>query len=321
MARGVAEELGEAVLKDSGALSEAEWLARIDKVGQREGFFRYLGADHAALFVARKPTLIVTFETSETIRKREVDQMPFGLTVSEMRDWSHLCVIARTDSWYRDQAVYDLFDKLVDDSFFERFEQVVFFGSGMAGYAAAAFSVTAPGATVVLLQPQATLDPAVTGWDPRFAEHRRKNFTDRYGYAPDMTEGAGQVFVIFDPDQTLDAMHAALFRRPFATLLPVRNAGPDLYASLSSMQILQPILLSAAANSFDAQMFWTFFRARRNNIPYLRRLLSKLEADGRPHLAAMVAGNAGNRLGDAKFRRRAEELVRQVSRVGVQAPA
>ena len=47
MARGVAEELGEAVLKDGGALSEAEWLARIDKVGQREGFFRYLGADHA----------------------------------------------------------------------------------------------------------------------------------------------------------------------------------------------------------------------------------------------------------------------------------
>lgn len=313
--------VGEAVLKDSGALSEAEWLARIDKVGQREGFFRYLGPDHAALFVARKPTLIVTFETSETIRRREVDQMPFGLTVSEMRDWSHLCVIARTDSWYRDQAVYDLFDKLVDDSFFERFEQVVFFGAGMAGYAAAAFSVTAPGATVVILQPQATLDPAVTGWDPRFAEHRRLNFTDRYGYAPDMTEGAGQVFVIFDPDQTLDAMHAALFRRPFATLLPVRHAGPDLYASLSSMQILHSVLSSAATGSFDAHMFWTFFRARRNNTPYLRRLMSKLEADGRPRLAAMVAANAANRLGDAKFRRRAEELTRQVGRVSVQAPA
>jgi len=296
------------VLKDAGALSEADWLARLDKVGAREGFFRHLGADHAALFVARQPTLIVTFETSDTIRHREVDQMPFGLGVSEMRDWSHLCVIARKDSWYRDQAVYDLFDKLVDDSFFERFEQVVFFGSGMAGYAAAAFSVTAPGATVVILQPQATLDPAVAGWDPRFAEHRRLNFTDRYGYAPDMTEGAGQVFVIYDPDQTFDAMHAALFRRPFTTLLPVRHVGSDLYASLIAMHILHPILSSAATGSFDAHLFWTFFRARRKNIPYLRRLMSKLEADGRPGLALMVARNAASRLGDAKFSRRADEL-------------
>ena len=160
------------MLTDQRASSEADWLARLDDVGQREGFFRHLGADHAALFVARKPVLIVTFETADTIRQREPDQMPFGLTVCAMRGWSHLCLIARRDTWYRDPAVYAFFDRMVDDAFFEQFEQVVFFGAGMAGYAAAAYSVTAPGAAVILLNPQATLDPSIAGWDPRFAEQR-----------------------------------------------------------------------------------------------------------------------------------------------------
>lgn len=305
------------MLKDQGASSEAEWLARLDDVGQREGFFRRLGEDHAALFVARKPVLIVTFETAETIRRRQPDQMPFGLSVSEMRDWSHLCLIAHRDRWYRDPAIYAFFDRMVDDAFFEQFEQVVFFGAGMAGYAAAAYSVAAPGATVILLQPQATLDPAVAGWDPRFTEHRRLNFTDRYGFAPDMTEGAGQVFVIFDPDQTFDAMHAALFRRPFTTFLPVRHAGADLYASLSSMHILHSILSSAASGSFDARLFATFFRARRNSLPYLRRLIGRLETDGRLRLAAMAAANAGQRLDNAKLLERADELWARHRRLGV----
>lgn len=296
------------MLKDQGSSSEAEWRARLEDVGQREGFFRPLGADHAALFVARKPTLIVTFETAETIRRRQPDQMPFGLSVCEMRDWSHLCLIAHRDRWYRDPAIYAFFDRMVDDAFFEQFEKVVFFGAGMAGYAAAAYSVTAPGATVILLQPQATLDPSVAGWDPRFAEHRRQTFTDRYGYAPDMTEGAGQVFVLYDPDQTFDAMHAALFRRPFATFLPVRHAGADLYAGLSSMHILHSVLSSAASGSFDARLFWTFWRARRNNLSYLRRLISRLEADGRPCLAALAARSAAARLDNEVLAERAAYL-------------
>jgi hypothetical protein len=49
--------------------------------------------------------------------------------------------------------------------FFDDFDQVVFYGAGQCGYAAAAFSVATPGATVVAIQPQATLDPRVTEWD------------------------------------------------------------------------------------------------------------------------------------------------------------
>ena len=310
-----AENVGDDVLKDQRSLSEKEWLARMERLGRREGFFTRLGDRHSALFADRETTLIVTFETVEAIRRRQPDEVPLGFSVCETRDWSHLCLIADGDTWYRDQAVYDFFDGLVDDAFFDGYEQVIFFGAGMAGYAAAAFSVAAPGATVILVQPQATLDPSIAGWDTRFAEHRRLNFTDRYGYAPDMTDGAAQVFLIYDPGQTFDAMHAALFRRPQTTYLPCRGMGPDLGSTLLATHILPSVLSAAADGAFDAAMFRTFCRARRNHVPYLRRLINRLDAAGRTRLAEMVAGNAAGRLNDERFRARADDLA---SRTGGQ---
>ncbi len=304
--------IGGIVLKGPGSLSDENWLTRLERLGDREGSFTRLGAGHAALFINRKPTLIVTFETAESIRQRQPGQVPLGHAAAEARGWSHLCLIAKSPTWFRDPAVYGYFDRLVDDAFFEDFDNVVFYGAGMAGYAAAAYSVAAPGATVILVEPQATLDPAVAGWDPRFSEHRRLCFTDRYGYAPDMTEGAGAVFVIYDPEQTLDAMHAALFRRSFTTLLPCRNLGSKLADTLWAMQILPSVLTAAASGDFDAKLFWTFYRARRNHLPYLRKLLSKLESDGRPYLGAMLARNVGERINDKSFREKAKELSSQL---------
>lgn len=303
---------GVIVLKDLRSSSDEEWFARVETLGKREGFYQRLGQDHAALFVRRKSILIVTFETTESILHRQPDQLPFGLAAGEMRDCSQLCLIARRDTWYRAAEVYEFFDKLVDDSFFDGFDQVVFFGAGMAGYAAAAYSVAAPGATVILIQPQATLDPNLVGWDVRFTDSRRLNFTDRYGYAPDMIDGAAQVFVIFDPEQTYDAMHAALFRKPFTHFLPCRNMGADLFGALSRTHILHSVLASAVNGAFDPRLFWTFYRARRNHIPYLRKLLSRLETDGRPFLGALLARNVAARLNDEKFRTRAVELTEQV---------
>ena len=309
----------EILLKGLRSRSDQDWFARIEALGAREGSFTDLGAAHSALLISRKPTLIVTFEMSGDIR-RHSDQLPLGHALAEALGWSHLCLITNSQTWFRDQAVYAHFDRLVDEAFFENFDQVVFYGAGMAGYAAAAYSVTAPGATVILVQPQATLDPAVAGWDPRHSEYRRLCFTDRYGYAPDMTEGAGSVYIIFDPEQTLDAMHAALFRRPFTTLLPCRNLGSDLMSALGEMQILPLILTSAASGAFDAKLFATFYRSRRTHLPYLRKLLSKLDADGRPYLGALLARNAGERLNDDTFRKRFAELAGQLTKAGVSLP-
>lgn len=305
---------------DHRSSADADWFARMEEIGDEAGYFQRLGSRHSALFVDEAPILLVTFETVQSIRQTQPGQLPMGYQIAKGRGWSHLCLIADGDTWYRDKAVYAYFDRLVDDAFFEDFDQVVFYGAGMAGYAAAAYSVAAPGATVIAVQPQATLDPRVTGWDPRWPEMRRTSFTDRYGYAPEMTEGAGQVYVIYDPEQVLDSMHAALFTKSFVTLLPCRLLGRDIGAALDEMHILQSMLAAACTGAFDAHMFSIFYRARRNHRPYLRGLLTHLDRDGRAFLAALLCRNVVGRMEAPKMKARLEQLENDLKVMGQHLP-
>lgn len=305
---------------DLRSLSDDGWRARIAQIAAAAGSFVQLGDHHFAMLTRRSETLLVTFESISTARRHVPGQLPLAYRLAEERGWSSLSLIADRDTWFRDRDVFAYFDNLVDDAFFEDFDRVVFFGAGMAGYAAGAFSVTAPGATVVLCQPQATLDPVLTSWDPRFSNDRRIDFTDRYGYAPDMTEGAGEVYVIYDPDQSLDAMHAALFHRPWTTLLPCPHLGRDVAGALEDMRVLPSVLAAAGSGAFDARMFRTFYRMRRNHPPYLRGLMAKLDTDGRPLLNAILCRNVVQRLNAPKFRARLAELTDQLARAGVAIP-
>ena len=271
----------------------AGWLAAIEEIGEDAGHFQTVGSRHWAFFSDESPVLLVTFETVADIRRRK-DGLPMGYALARDRGWSSLCLIADGETWYRDAAVYRHFDRLVDDAFFEDFDRAVFYGAGMGAYAACAFSVAAPGATVLALTPVATLDPALAGWDSRHARHRRLIFTDRYGYAPDMTEGAGDVFVAFDPAEPLDAMHAALFARPHVTALRARRAGPSVDQTLDGMQILTPLITAACEGRLDAPLFHRMFRKRRSFGPYLDALRGRLEQSGRPRLAALCSPQPGD---------------------------
>jgi len=289
-------------------LNDSDWLARIEEMGEIEGYFLPLGGAHSALFADRGPVLLVSFETVASIRARGGAQLPLGFTVSEPAGHSSLTLICETEDWFRDPAVYAYFDRLVDEAFFEDFDRVVFYGAGSCGYAAAAFSVAAPGATVLALAPQATLDPRLTGWDERFAHKRRLTFTDRYGFAPDMLDGAAQAFVLFDPRERFDAMHAALMARPQVQLLPCRGFGAGIEDALAEMDVLEPILTLACAGRLEPKGFWRLMRARRNSPRYLRSLAGKLDAANRHWLEALVCTNAEARLGIPRFRNRLTQL-------------
>lgn len=288
----------------AAAQTDEEWMLRLDEIGEELGHFQPLGGKHAAFFVDDRPeTLLVSFETVEGIRGGSDDQMPYGYRVTRAEGWSHLCIIADGETWFRDPAVYRYFDRLVDDAFFEDFDRVVFFGVGMGGYAAAAFSVAAPGATVIALRPLATLDPRVTGWDARHAVRRRLDFNDRYGYAPDMIDGAAQVFVAYDPDRALDAMHAALFTKPFVTKLRCAYQGAQPERELEAMGVLPKMLELACRGEFDAAAFARLYRARRDSLPYVMRLVNRLEGRTRFDLSARVCRWALERHNSPRLRR------------------
>ena len=197
----------------SADLTNAEWLQRLRGIGERDGYYSSLGPKHAAVFIEQShDVLFVAFETLFGIRSVSDSGMPIGFDVCERRGWSHLTLIADSQDWFRDRRIWAYFDRLVDYGFFEDFDRVIFYGAGMCGYAAAAYSVTAPGATAILVSPQATLARPESEWDTRFPLTRRLDFRSRYGYAPDMLEAADAAYVIYDPDEAEDAMHARLFQ-------------------------------------------------------------------------------------------------------------
>lgn len=285
-------------------LSKADWMQALATISDDDGYFQQLGARHFATFIEEGTTLLVTFETIQGIHALSPLAQPFGWEMLNDYGWSTLCVASDGDTWFREEAVYAYFDRMVDDGFFDEFETVVFYGAGPCAYAASAFSVSAPAAKVVLIQPQATLDPRVTEWDDRFADMRRVDFTSRYGYGPDMLDAADQAYVIYDPREELDAMHAALFTRPNVTKFRMPHMGAALQTDLMEMATLAPLLLAAADDTLDDLRFAQLYRARRDYRPYLRNLLGRLEADGRTDLTLALLQNVAPRVHDPRFARK-----------------
>jgi hypothetical protein len=261
--------------------------ARLAELGRAHGRFETLGPDHGALFVEDGPRLLVSFEFAPP-GSRGAD-LPLGLELAQRRGWSALCIVAHVPRWFRDTPVQDHFDHLAETSFFDDFEQVLFYGAGMGGYGAAAYSLAAPGATVLALSPQATLDPARAGWDGRFRRARRLDFTDRYGFAPDMAEAAARVFILHDPWELADAIHAGMFSRPHMIPLRARGLGPAPEAGLSALNLLRPVVEAAMAGELTPQGFAAQYRARRAHAPYLTALVARTEALSRPRLTARIA--------------------------------
>jgi len=279
---------------------------RLDDLGDECGYFEPLGPHHGVVLLDQGPTLLVSFVHASDLDP-ESDLSP-AHKIAERHGWSALTIVADRLDWFRARHVYAYFDRLVDDAFFEDFDRVVFYGAGAGGYAAAAFSVTAPGATVIAVHPQATLDPRLTGWDDRFRAHRRLSFTDRYGFAPDMLEGAEAGFIIYDPHQTEDALHAALFARPHVELLPCPDLGANIALVLGELDLLDPLLTAAGEGRLDTAFFRKLMRARRNSPRYLRMVLARLEEQDRLFLAALLCRNVARRLHGPRFRARLTRL-------------
>jgi hypothetical protein len=288
-------------------LKREAWFAWIEELCAEEGYFEPLGKRHWAYFHDDGPILLVSFESLDRILARK-GQMPFGRDVAVANGWSHLTVICDGETWFRDPAVWGYFDRLVDEAFFEDFDRVLFYGAGDAGYAACAYCVCAPGATVLAISPRATLDPAVAGWDQRSTALRRLDFSSRYGYAPDMTEGAARVFVIYDPQMPENAMHAALFRADWVTPLPARHFGDSIESAIENTGLLPALLTAACEARLDPVSFARLWRIRRRFSPYLRTILRKVELAQRPRLALMVCRSVVQRLGGPRYRRKMQEL-------------
>lgn len=278
---------------DSGlsGLEGDAWFSQLEEVAEDLGYLENLGKQCAA-FIDAGPKLLVTFENADSISARDKTAEPVGFQYVREEGWSHLGIYSQAESWCREERVYRYFDRLIDDGFFEDFEDVLFYGANSGGYAAAAFSVAAPGCRVLAIRPQATLDPQIAGFDQRYRHQRIKDFSSRYGYAPDMIDAAQHAYVAFDPSQVMDAVHSALFTRPNMTALRCHGFGNKLERALEGVGILDEMILDAMSGQLTKQRFAKYYRARRDYAPYLRTLHTQTIRRDRKNLAVNVCAHA-----------------------------
>ncbi|MEL7460006.1 MAG: phosphoadenosine phosphosulfate reductase [Pseudomonadota bacterium] len=304
------------ILPDS--LSASEWMAELAAIGTERGYFTPLGKKHAALYVAgSSKVLAVSFESMAHIRVSAVGGAPFGFQFPEARGWSHLSLIARRETWFRSPHVWRFFDRQIDSGFFEEFDRVIFYGAGMGGYGAAAFSVAAPGATVITVAPQATLAPERARWDDRFAEHRNRDFTSRYGYAPDMIDAADAFYALFDPAETEDAMHASLFHGDHVHRIAYRRGGAGaIDADLRSIGVLEKAFDAAATGTLSPLTFYKALRARRHHTPWLRATLGRVIGQDRAMLTGLFARGALRLQDVPRFQKVLESATAELARDG-----
>lgn len=274
------------------AQTEAEWLARLDELADERGSFTPLGPDHMAFFADGGDQLLVSFEEIAAIRAQGGDQRPLGLRIAERHGLSCLVILTRARSWFRAPEVFDFFDAQSDAAFFDAFGQVLFYGEGICGHAAAAFSLAAPGARVLCIAPQATLDPTLAPWERRYREARRHDFRSRYGFAPDMLEAAQAAFIVYDPSKQTEAMQATLFRRPHVTLLPTPDLGGTTREAIARLDLTETLIISALRDRLGPARFADMMRKRRQDPVYLEKLVKRVARAGHHRLTLIAAKHA-----------------------------
>ncbi|AUJ63761.1 hypothetical protein B9057_05305 [Aestuarium zhoushanense] len=282
-------------------LDFAAWRAKVEEISNDIGQFQAIGDKHFSTFVEAGSTLFVTFESAETAMEGLTDGRPLGWDYVIENGWSHLGLFSVGDTWFRHDDVYAFFDELLDDYFFDDFDQVIFFGAGPGGYAACAYSVCAPGSKVLALNPQATLSPDVTRWDDRFPQAKKLDFIERYGYAPYMVEAAEDVTILYDTGSELDALHAGMFSGPNVRHIAVQMMGVELRSALMSADILPSWINGIVAGEIDTKTMQEFYRHRKDHGAYQRALLTYLDVEGRTELAKRVCRYAISKRNAPRF--------------------
>lgn len=284
----MSEGLVMTAVHDRARQGRGAWPELAQALAGDDGFYQAQG-EHSVLFIPRSDVLVVTFDNLDLAMDKRRDQHPWGFDFIAKQGWSMLGVMASGWTWYRDDWLFAQFDKLARESFFARFRRVVFYGASMGGYGACAFASAVPGADVVVISPQTSLDPALVPWETRYRKGAARDFGGPYGDGAEGIEKAARVFVFYDPYQVADARHAERLRGGQVVKLRAPLLGHRLGSSLGQMGILSPLILAALQGRLCEADFYRALRCRHAFPRYQKELFQRALQRGRPDLARRVA--------------------------------
>lgn len=256
------------------------WYAEIFPAGPATGWF-HKWTHHAASFVDRgKHQLVISFDNLSDAGYPYPDIAPWAEKFVRGNGWSHLGVYARGPSWFRDPELIAHLEKLKDEGFFAQFERVALIGTSMGGFAALTFSSLSPGATVVALSPQSTLDDALVPWEGRFRKGAAHDWTLPYSDAATQLDTLGQAYVVYDPFMKEDKDH--VMRLPQDKLIHLRGFGfgHKTAVVLRRMDCLKPVMNDAITGTLDPKEFYKAAKARKDLYIYRISMEFYLESKG-----------------------------------------
>ncbi|OUS19503.1 hypothetical protein A9Q95_14625 [Rhodobacterales bacterium 59_46_T64] len=244
--------------------------------------------NHVAAFLpapsdsATARNLVVSFDNLSAIR--DPRRMPWEANFLLGQNWSILGIMGRINDWYRHEDVWDLFDVLRREKFFERFDHVAMYGASMGGYGALTFAPAAPGCTVLAFAPQSTLDPELVPFEKRYRYGRKQgNWGGRYTDAADGVRAAKRAYILYDPMERYDRMHVERLDEPNVTTLKLPYLGHKIPLQLKRMGILKSLAVPALQGNLDEAAFHRLFRARRTSLPWMVGFLNRCLEKGHHH--------------------------------------
>ncbi|ONG56167.1 hypothetical protein BKE38_06580 [Pseudoroseomonas deserti] len=242
--------------------------------------------DHLLRFQPGGRVLQVTFDHLKPHRGRDGQPEPWGWRFAIQNGWSILGIASLRPVWFREPALHDALLRLRDAGFFRGFDRVVFAGSSKGGFGALVFSSLSPGATVIAIDPQSTLDRALVPWETRYP---LGDWALPFRDAAEELAVAARIWLLHDPHFAPDRRHADRLSAPGLTLLRCRHLGHGLAESLQKMDILAPVMRGFTEGILDEAGFWALYRARRRLVRYPRALFAHALARGHFRLAERMA--------------------------------
>lgn len=278
------------------------WLDDLRPGGEGEGFLeKHLR--HSLMFVRRPVNrLLVTFDNLSNVGDTSVEREPWAYKYAKDLNISHLGIMAHVSDWYRDTTLIERMQKLAADGFFDGYDRVVFAGVSMGGYASIAFGSLVPGAHVVSVNPQSTLDPDLVPWETRYENGRRQDWTLPLGDAAELTKKLGRVNIFYDPYHALDQQHVDRFSGDNIRIFKCWFSNHKTAVFLRKIDALKPVMNHCIFDELTGLDFYQLYRARRY-LPWYRGSLSF-------YFREMGRIELGERI-DKAFRRRLRRKLRK----------
>ena len=251
---------------------------------RQQGFF-WEGEANAFYFEPVGKRLVVTFDNVHTARLQE-QRWPWGHgQISRQLECSVLGIMSKDRSWFRDPFVHDGFDRLQESGWFDQFDQVLFYGASMGGYGALTFSRACPGANVLAIEPQTTLDRSILPDDDRWPWTKKLDWSGRYADAAEGTASARQIVVVSDPYFDMDRAHVERLSGDNIHHLRVPFFGHKSAPALVTLGNLKPLLSQMTHGTFDASQYYQLLRGRHDLARFQHGLITIARERGHLKLA------------------------------------